>query len=463
LERLAERSRGNGPDQTEVFGLLGRAWKQTFVMNGTSETRAASSALAKSIAAYHESLGSAEGDARWWPAINLVALAARARSEGIEVAMPIDTMALGKSIVAAFELRGDLQPWDIATLAEANLALGRWGESERLVRAYIAHPETDAFMLGGTLRQMAEIWRIDRPGSQGADLTAVLRAELLRREGGSLELSPTAMQELQTTPRSAFERVLGEPGMVTWQWMRTGLSRAAAVAIIRQPDGRGIGTGFLVRGRDLAPGLNDTQLLLTNAHVVSPNPGDRPAVLPSDARVVFEAAPERPAFAVAEVVWTSPVDELDATLLRLNGEYNVDPCPIYDGELVDPALAEIDPTGVKLYIIGHPLGGELSFSIQDNKLLDHEAAPGGTPSRPGRVLVHYRTPTEPGSSGSPVFEPIGWRIVALHHAGGAYMRRLNGKAGTYAANEGVWIKSICIALAKSETHASHEVEPSPLK
>ena len=313
------------------------------------------------------------------------------------------------------------------------------------------HPETDAFMLGGTLRQLTEIWQLGQPGSQGADLVTVLSTELLKREGGSLTLTPTAMNALDATPRSAFERVLGEPGVVTWQWMRTGLARAAAVAIVRQPDGRGVGTGFLVRGGDVARRFGDERLLLTNAHVVSPNRADRPAVQVGDAQVVFEAAPDRPSFRVTEVVWSSPVNELDASLLRLDGQPEVEACPVFDADLPDLGMAEADPTIAQLYIIGHPLGGELSFSIQDNKLLDHEGPPTGTPSLPGRVLLHYRTPTEPGSSGSPVFDPVGWRVVGLHHAGAIYMRRLNGEPGTYAANEGIWIGSIRTAIAESSS------------
>jgi len=77
-----------------------------------------------------------------------------------------------------------------------------------------------------------------------------------------------------------------------------------------------------------------------------------------------------------------------------------------------------------------PAPGSLSFSIQDNVLLDHEAP-----------RLHYRAPTEGGSSGSPVFNSQ-WKLIGLHHAGSKEMRRLHGQAGTYAANEGIWIQSI---------------------
>jgi len=85
----------------------------------------------------------------------------------------------------------------------------------------------------------------------------------------------------------------------------------------------------------------------------------------------------------------------------------------------------------RLYIIGHPAGGDLQFSIEDNHLLGCDD-----------TLLHYRTPTEPGSSGSPVFEAEDWRVVALHHAGSENLASLDGVSGTYKANEGIAIRAI---------------------
>ena len=53
--------------------------------------------------------------------------------------------------------------------------------------------------------------------------------------------------------------------------------------------------------------------------------------------------------------------------------------------------------------------------------------------------VHYTSPTQGGSSWSPTY----WQVIALHHSGDTHMFRLNGKDGTYPANEGIWIQSIC--------------------
>jgi len=84
----------------------------------------------------------------------------------------------------------------------------------------------------------------------------------------------------------------------------------------------------------------------------------------------------------------------------------------------------------RLVAIGHPAGRSLSLSLYDNRVLDADAK-----------YIHYRTPTEPGSSGSPVFNK-NWDLAALHHAGSLQLPRLNGKLGVYPANEGIRIEVI---------------------
>ena len=62
------------------------------------------------------------------------------------------------------------------------------------------------------------------------------------------------------------------------------------------------------------------------------------------------------------------------------------------------------------------------------------------------TLVHYRAPTEPGSSGSPVLNKR-WSVIALHHSGDNEMPRLHG-TGVYEANEGIRIDQIQSALLR---------------
>jgi hypothetical protein len=225
------------------------------------------------------------------------------------------------------------------------------------------------------------------------------------------------------------------------------MERARSVALIRGHGGRGIGTGFLVRGGDLHPALGDELAVVTNAHVVSALQDDG-GIEPDQALIAFDTqngtAGTQAYYRVQKLLRGSPKQNLDTSLLRLDPAVQaIAPCPIAKGL---PPLNNDQ----RVCIIGHHKGGELSFSLQDNELLDHEGPPAGTPSQPGRCLIHYRAPTEPGSSGSPVFnEAPDWQVIGLHHAGGEYVRKLNGQSGTYGANEAIWIQSIAKAMAES--------------
>jgi hypothetical protein len=220
-------------------------------------------------------------------------------------------------------------------------------------------------------------------------------------------------------------------------WYLTGLARARTVARIGFDLDRGYGTGFLLRGRDLADRLGDAWLLLTSAHVVSADPEHHAILRPSDAVVSFEAlAGDRgasaDAYRVRRVVWASGPGELDATLLELDR-----PVPGIEPHHVGELAGALPPRGTeqRVSLIGHPGGRALSFSVRDNRLLDHEDP-----------LLHYVAPTESGSSGSPVYDAQ-WRLIGVHHAAWLETPRLNGHAGTYAAAEGIWIQAIRRALA----------------
>ena len=91
----------------------------------------------------------------------------------------------------------------------------------------------------------------------------------------------------------------------------------------------------------------------------------------------------------------------------------------------------------RVYVIGHPAGGELKISIDDNLLIDHDD-----------VRVHYLALTEGGSGGSPVFNQD-WQLIAFHHAGSNRMERLHGLDGTYQAREGIAIKAIQAAITEA--------------
>jgi V8-like Glu-specific endopeptidase len=184
----------------------------------------------------------------------------------------------------------------------------------------------------------------------------------------------------------------------------------------------------------------DELLVVTNFHVVNES-GASMGISPDAAEVVFEAADANKAYSVSATLWSSPVTGHDASLLRLQEPViGINPTPL-------ASTLPIIQHGARVYIVGYPGGRDLAFSFQDNELLDHEGPPGGNPQIKGVSRVHYRAPTEPGSSGSPVFNAGQWEVIALHHMGlKTGMLRLNGKDGSYSANEGISMLSIKEAI-----------------
>lgn len=418
----------------EVRGLLGRCYKQMYVDAGHPGFARNKKVLADAVDAYGAVYRTAPGE-HLWHGVNLVALAARAERDGVELASAPAWGEVAAEILAVAQARfdgGDAKPWDLAVAMEAALAVGDDTAALEWLGRYV---QTDAgvFELSGTLRQLEELWQLGSDGERGAMLTVLRSAILSRQDGGKVRIAAGGADQetrvLESVPDVVLEKVLGTTGVQSLKWYRTGLTRAEAVARITNGAGEGVGTGFLLLGAELSEHLPaDEAFVVTNAHVVSETVSG--ALFPDEAQIGFEALGLSDTFTVTELIFTSPPDQLDVSVLRLDpAAPTVEPIP------VAPRLPANDQQQ-RVYVIGHPLGGGLSFSLQDNVLLDLEAP-----------KLHYRAPTEPGSSGSPVFNSQ-WKLVALHHAGGTAMPRLNGASGTYAANEGLWIQSIREALTE---------------
>ena len=113
--------------------------------------------------------------------------------------------------------------------------------------------------------------------------------------------------------------------------------------------------------------------------------------------------------------------ELDYAIVRVNGA----PGDLYGfvnlAKRVEPTVNDF------VSIIQHPQGGPKKIAFTDNKV-----------SAVFDDLVQYSTDTEPGSSGSPVFNQD-WEIVGLHHRGGG----LAGPDGKkYFTNEAIQIGAV---------------------
>jgi hypothetical protein len=444
-----------GPEErAEALGGVGRCMKELFLTTSEPATRAGY--LARSFGAYRSAYDADHRDLR--AGINAVALLARAAREAIVIDdgtnPPVSVAAarsqarrLADDLLASVGELAEPDVWASATACEACIALGEHDDAVGWAGQIVDGRQSSAFELAALLRQLTSVWQLGTDDPPGDRVLPMLRAALLTKEnGGDVVLDARDLRAARLDPRSeeSLEKVFGDTRFVGLTWYRMGLERCRAVARVENASGDGIGTAFLVAGPDLHPALPPL-VCVTNGHVVPEGLGageafvafhgmdaDRPAGLGAGGAVtavtaVTAAVATR--FAVSRLCWheSSTAPGLDTAILELAAyPAGVGPLPVA-AEL--PALG--GRTSQRAYLIGHPRGLETpQFSLQDNVILDYD-----------ETLLHYRSPTEPGSSGSPVFDNQ-WRLIGLHHAGRTDTPRLHDQGGTYAANEAILLSAV---------------------
>jgi hypothetical protein len=431
LAQLVDEAKGT-VEEHEARALLGRISKQIYVNNKANHSPRNRAFLERALTEYL-TVYRLRPASNLWSGVNAVALADLARRDGLELKDLPDATGTALEILEVLDNREantpeGLSTWDLATAMEARLSLGETSEALRLAIEYTESPGADAFEINSTLRQLIEVWGLTDSEAPGAQLLPVLRAALVRRHGGSVTLHTSqAGAELKPEVRLGLEKVFGTARFQTLKWYQRGLEAAESVARIERLNGQGHGTGWLVRGEEFCPDEPGRLLVITNYHVVSdpPFPG---ALRPHEAKVHFQM--HNLLLDVDRILWQSPPSEYDFALLSLKSQ----PDALNPLDLAERPPPMGDPAP-RLYIIGHPGGRDLEFSLEDSQLVGAN-----------EKLLHYRTPTQGGSSGSPVFEGQEWKVVALHHAGKSNMSRLDGKEGTYEANEAISIHAIRAAI-----------------
>ena len=436
LQRI-EKDGGPAKERTEHLGLLGRSYKERFLATGDTRW------LERAIAQYYGSYSSARQD--YWLGINALALLVRARRENVPVDAGQSADALARELLANVEGRwadNSADYWLAATASEALLALGRCDDAELWLYRFLHHPQVTAFAIASYTRQLREVWQgTDDRGCAGR-LFGIMGGHEARTQGvWSIDAHsvPKVRAALQANPAEYERNFLGE-GTFTVATVKKLLSSCHSIGGVHDSNGYRLGTGFLLAGGDLADRFSGRAVFVTNAHVVGTD------AIPADqATVTFElaepqnGAPRR--HQIAEVLFTSPPgqfgksrsddEHLDVVVATLSDLPEAPVCL-----QAAPRLPELSAKS-RAFVAGHPRGAGLQVSLHDSHLLDFD--------EPHR-LVHYRTPTDPGSSGSPVFNDS-WDVIAVHHGGSGQMPRLHG-SGQYEANEGIAVEAIRRRLAR---------------
>jgi len=227
------------------------------------------------------------------------------------------------------------------------------------------------------------------------------------------------LQQLSPQARGQLEAIIGGNDLLPIWFLNRGAELRRTVArikVVTSKGAEGYGTGFLV-----GPGI-----LLTNRHVLdySDIQGDSLLSIVANAVAEFDVeivpqviAPGRtrlvsstPAvfrLAPQTLLLTDAWNALDYVLIALesksiDGQHDISE---YGYNRLSADMGKT-VTGEPVFIIQHPNGESKKISLLNNRMMIRDEK---------SSYLYYEADTEPGSSGSPVFNRQ-WEVVALHHS-----------------------------------------------
>lgn len=251
---------------------------------------------------------------------------------------------------------------------------------------------------------------------------------LLTQLGLTSQQAVTALVVPGSEAAGAVEKMVG-PALDFVPIAYLDLARMASKAVARVVDGnrRSLGTGTVVSPR----------LFLSNHHVIPTTTAAVDLVLQFDYELAVDGTPLIPTEFMLEpetFFWTSPQEELDATLVavgrrasgtRVLSEFGV--CPLSGAD-------DKHAQGDWVTIVQHPAGDYKQVALRENRVIGRGK---------NGVTLHYGADTLPGSSGSPVFNDQ-FILIALHHAGGLLNESTfeDGSPIPAESNEGIRISAL---------------------
>ena len=288
------------------------------------------------------------------------------------------------------------------------------------------------------------------------------------------------LQHLSPQARGQLEAIIGGNDLLPIWFLNRGAELRRTVArikVVTSKGAEGYGTGFLV-----GPGI-----LITNRHVLdySDIQGDSLLSIVANAVAEFdvEIVPQVIAPGKTRLVSSTPAifrlapqtllltdawNALDYVMIALesksiDGQHDISE---YGYNRLSADMGKT-VTGEPVFIIQHPNGESKKISLLNNRMMIRDEK---------SSYLYYEADTEPGSSGSPVFNRQ-WEVVALHHSvefardpedrilakDGSLWNEAMGTAAikTMSFNEGVRVSRILKHVETKREAALQDIQDNP--
>ena len=288
------------------------------------------------------------------------------------------------------------------------------------------------------------------------------------------------LQHLSPQARGQLEAIIGGNDLLPIWFLNRGAELRRTVArikVVTSKGAEGYGTGFLV-----GPGI-----LITNRHVLdySDIQGDSLLSIVANAVAEFdvEIVPQVIAPGKTRLVSSTPAifrlapqtllltdawNALDYVLIALesksiDGQHDISE---YGYNRLSADMGKT-VTGEPVFIIQHPNGESKKISLLNNRMMIRDEK---------SSYLYYEADTEPGSSGSPVFNRQ-WEVLALHHSvefardpedrilakDGSLWNEAMGTAAikTMSFNEGVRVSRILKHVETKREAALQDIQDNP--
>ncbi|HVE80223.1 MAG TPA: trypsin-like peptidase domain-containing protein [Gemmatimonadaceae bacterium] len=338
------------------------------------------------------------------------------------------TAEAGEGLAQALEQFVSRQQEAPARADQDEAAAKRFAErqAERTERLALLHE--GKFLAADTERRVVDRAVYEVEMREGRAPTAIEVSELTRRVRVAREsevaigVAGEATEEQLETPRAAIERIIATNDLQPVNYLPRGVAASRAIGRVVVQGGQWYGTGFMVT----------PSLLMTNNHVLENAEAAEGSAIEfnyqlgidgkDEQRVTLSLDPGK--FFVTDAALDFSVVAVGGTVAQRKA-FGYHKLIEKEGKII---------AGEPVTIVQHPQAERKQISLRENRVFD--VLPN---------FLHYETDTEPGSSGSPVFNDM-WQVVALHHAGVPKTGK-NGKV-EWVANEGVRISRIVAHLRK---------------